>query len=285
MMWNGHCADVMRGWLVAADEARMRQATVAAPYLSRLLGREILLWLEDDSPRAATREGQALRVQRAYGHYWICPSGEPERSLFDFPEVSELGWRTVACGGIGVATSPARVVENFLDMGHFPFIHEGYLGATGHTEVPAYRLRSDAENDELWAEGCTFWQPTNADGGKHGGIVHYRYRTMHPCASILYKSPVSPDEMQTAIGLFVQPCDETRVIVYILLALRQSSLGDAELIARQHHIFGQDKPILENHVPARVPLKGSAETPARCDAMSVSYRRWLGRRGFDYGTD
>ena len=34
----------------------------------------------------------------------------------------------------------------------------------------------------------------------------------------------------------------------------------------QQLIFGQDKPILENQIPKRLPLDPRAEIPARCDA-------------------
>jgi phenylpropionate dioxygenase-like ring-hydroxylating dioxygenase large terminal subunit len=48
-------------------------------------------------------------------------------------------------------------------------------------------------------------------------------------------------------------------------------------------IFAQDKPILENQVPQRLPLDPGAETPIRADASSVYYRRWLRERHATYG--
>ncbi|CDX36185.1 hypothetical protein MPLSOD_270005 [Mesorhizobium sp. SOD10] len=48
-------------------------------------------------------------------------------------------------------------------------------------------------------------------------------------------------------------------------------------------IFAQDKPILENQIPKRLPLDPRAETPIRADAVSVSYRRWLRDRAVTYG--
>lgn len=48
-------------------------------------------------------------------------------------------------------------------------------------------------------------------------------------------------------------------------------------------IFGQDKPILENHREKRLPLDPRAEMPVRADATSVTYRRWLAGLGVRYG--
>ncbi|MDE0456748.1 MAG: hypothetical protein OXI15_05600 [Chromatiales bacterium] len=48
-------------------------------------------------------------------------------------------------------------------------------------------------------------------------------------------------------------------------------------------IFSQDKPILENQLPKCLPLDPRAEIPARSDASSLAYRRWLTARGVTYG--
>lgn len=283
MAWPTTDRVMLDGWQVAADATRAKQGRADRPYVTELLGRSVHVWTERGQTVARTAEGEPLLVQDRYGHAWVCPSGRPARPLFAFAQAQEMGWRTVACGGIGVASSPGRVVENFLDMGHFPFVHEGILGAASAPEVPPYKLRSDSGSDELWAEECTFWQPTDFRGERHGRLVHYRYRAMLPCSSILYKSTVSAAEMESAIGLFVQPCAQERVIAYVLIALKASPLKDAEIIARQHHIFGQDKPILENHRPKRLPLSIGAEVPARCDAMSMAFRRWLQAHGCTFG--
>ena len=52
----------------------------------------------------------------------------------------------------------------------------------------------------------------------------------------------------------------------------------------QQMIFSQDKPILENQRPRRLPLDPAAETSVRADRSSVAYRRWLHERGVRYGT-
>jgi phenylpropionate dioxygenase-like ring-hydroxylating dioxygenase large terminal subunit len=48
-------------------------------------------------------------------------------------------------------------------------------------------------------------------------------------------------------------------------------------------IFSQDKPILENQVPKRLPLNPRAEIPIRADAASAAYRQWLRDCGVQFG--
>ena len=47
--------------------------------------------------------------------------------------------------------------------------------------------------------------------------------------------------------------------------------------------FFQDKPILENQVPKRLPLGPKVEMPVRCDRLSVAYRRYLKALDVQFG--
>jgi phenylpropionate dioxygenase-like ring-hydroxylating dioxygenase large terminal subunit len=178
--------------------------------------------------------------------------------------------------------SGLRVVENFLDMAHFPFVHTDYLGKVPRTEVAEYKVRIEPGTDEIWATDCRFWQPKSSSAHTAGSEVLYKYRVMQPFSAMLYKSSHREGELD-AIGLFVQPVDEDHVIAHTLLAYFDDTSTDAQLIAFQHTIFGQDKPILENHALRRMPLESRLETPTRADAMSVAYRRWLRTRGMRFG--
>jgi phenylpropionate dioxygenase-like ring-hydroxylating dioxygenase large terminal subunit len=268
--------NMLNDWLVAGP------ATAGAPRTTRLLGATVQLWADADGTPQARLGDLALQVQSRYGYFWVCPNGRPARPLFDFPEYAEPGRRRVDCGGIGVAVSGLRVIENFLDMAHFPFVHADYLGKVPHTEVAQYQVAVEPATGEIWATDCRFWQPRASAAHDTGSVVLYKYRVMQPFSAMLYKSSFRAGELD-AIGLFLQPVDEEHVIAHTLLACYDDNATDAELIAFQHTIFGQDKPILENHAFKRLPLEGRAETPTRGDTSSVSYRRWLRGRGMRFG--
>ncbi|PLC03366.1 (2Fe-2S)-binding protein [Variovorax sp. RO1] len=268
--------NMLDDWLVAGPASGL-------PHTTRLLGETLHLHTDADGVPHALLGTDALTVQSRYGFLWVCPSGRPARALFAFPEHEEPGRRLVDCGGLGVAVSGLRVIENFLDMAHFPFVHPDYLGKVPHTEVAKYNVEVDAATDEIWATDCRFWQPRASAAHDTGSEVFYKYRVMQPFSAMLYKSSHRPDKLD-AIGLFLQPVDDEHVIAHTLLAYFDDVSTDAELIAFQHTIFGQDKPILENHAFKRMPLEGRAETPTRGDTTSVTYRRWLRERGMRFGT-
>ena len=76
---------------------------------------------------------------------------------------------------------------------------------------------------------------------------------------------------------------EERACAHQFLCLLDESNDDATIKRFQAVIFGQDKPILENQVPKRLPLEPRAETPIRADKTSIQYRRWLYDLGISYG--
>ena len=64
-------------------------------------------------------------------------------------------------------------------MGHFPFVHDGILGAEPRTEVVDYNVAVDG-NNEIWATECQFWQPAASATATGGQMVDYVYRIMQP---------------------------------------------------------------------------------------------------------
>jgi phenylpropionate dioxygenase-like ring-hydroxylating dioxygenase large terminal subunit len=101
--------------------------------------------------------------------------------------------------------------------------------------------------------------------------------------AILYKTaPPDPSRMD-AIAIFLQSMTPERIRAHNFLCMLDDVNDDSSLKAFQQLIFGQDKPILENQFPRRLPLAPRAETPIRADKSSIAYRRWLSELGITYG--
>lgn len=224
----------------------------------------------------------SLPVTLAYGYVWTC-LGEPSSPLFDLPEYAEPDRRNVCAATVGVQVSAPRAVENFLDMGHFPFVHTGILGAEPHTEVREYQVNVDNTRDEIIATECLFYQPQAAAGSTSGAMSEYIYRVPHPYCAVLYKSCPSDDSRLDVIALFLQSVDEETIRAHALVSVIDTVSTDLDIRMFQQTIFCQDKPILENQFPKRLPLDPRAETPIRADKSAIVYRRWLSAKGLRYG--
>ena len=247
-----------------------------------LLGERVGWRLGPGGPEAWRDGGNApepLPARLAYGYLWTS-LGDPE-PLFDVPEYAEPDRRNIHAATVGVRVSAPRAIENFLDMGHFPFVHTGILGDEPYTEVKEYKV--DERDGELVATECRFYQPKAAATSSEGADVEYVYRVPHPYCSVLYKSSGQDPSRMDVIALFALPETEERVRAHMLLSLLDDANRDADIRDFQIRIFGQDKPILENQRPRRLPLDPRAETPIRADRSSIAYRRWLADRGVRFG--
>jgi phenylpropionate dioxygenase-like ring-hydroxylating dioxygenase large terminal subunit len=258
------------------------------PRRTRLLGRPILgersasgtVTIEE-----TTEEGETLRklpCLERYGYVWTT-LGVPTKPLFDMPEFEEDGRRLVVCGVLTVRTSPGRIVENFLDLSHFPFVHTDILGAEPMTEVTPYKAKLDESSGELWVTECGFYQPQAMAASSGAAQVDYLYRVPQPYAAVLYKSSPGKAGAFDLIGIFPQPLEETLCDVHCFMLVYDDVSSYEGMLQWQQGIFLQDRIILENQRPARLPLDPKAELPSRADTSAIQYRRWLKNLGVEFG--
>jgi phenylpropionate dioxygenase-like ring-hydroxylating dioxygenase large terminal subunit len=222
-------------------------------------------------------------VQERNGLVWVC-LGTPSGQAPAFPEYADERLRKVVCGPYEVRSSGPRIVENFLDMAHFAFVHEGILGEQERAGIPDYTVEQFDDPDYgqgVWARQCRAWQPQASKAAQGGCEVEYSYRVVRPLTAILTKQ--SPGSLREAIALLPQPLTETTTRVWIILALNDFASPDEALRQFQDTIFLQDLPILESQSPARLPLVPGMEVSVACDRMSLAYRAYLKQQRLRYG--
>jgi phenylpropionate dioxygenase-like ring-hydroxylating dioxygenase large terminal subunit len=117
-----------------------------------------------------------------------------------------------------------------------------------------------------------------------GYVVEYIYKVLRPHITCLYKANPVREGMFDALYLMVQPVSEERAIGNLLVLFGKDNTTEADLRWFQQIIFLQDKPILENQYPKRLPIGPRMEMAVAADKASVAYRRWLAQIGLSYGT-
>lgn len=228
---------------------------------------------------------KAYEVKEQYGLVWVC-LGMPVKDVLAFPEFADERLRKVWCGPYDVASSAPRIIENFLDMPHFMYVHTDILGDKCKPEIPAYDV--EPFDDPVYGSGvrafnCKAWQPRTNALAHEGSMVDYTYRVVRPLTAILTKQPEVMSDFHEAISLHLQPMTETTTRAWIILAMTNFKSSDEELRSFQDTIFLQDKPIVENQIPLRLPLAPGAEISISADRMSTAYRRYLKTQGLRYG--
>lgn len=273
---------------VALDDWYPVTDAVPAPaHTTRLLGHPVLVGFTGERARvtALRPDGQELRelpaVER-FGLIWTT-LGSPRKPLYDVPEAHEPDRRYVRCGWVTLRTSAPRIVENFLDMAHFPFVHPGVLGAEPWTEVADYDAEIRRDVDEVWATNCQFFQPRVAATEADGAYAALTYRVPSPFQVMLYRvCPTAPGRLD-AILLAVHPVTEHLCRAQPVEYLVDDHSSDNDLLSFEQAIFQQDRFIVENQRPLSLPLVAGAEVPVRADAASMAYRRWLREKHLTFG--
>lgn len=268
----------MNDWYAVADAAVLKRG----PYRTQLLGRKLIVAGTLDDAAVQDDTGRRYPVQTRFSHVWTT-LGDSPRALFDIPEGREAGRVLVPCGVVRVKCSPLRAVENFLDIAHFPFVHTDILGTEDHPEVVPYKAEIRDDIDEVWATQVKFFQPQAAKSAAGGLVTEYTYRVPAPTTAVLYKTCPPKPQALDVIAIFVQPRSEEECDVWPWMALYDETTPHAELVQFQQEIFLQDRSILENQRPVKLPLDPKMEIPTRADMTSIAYRRWLKRRGATYG--
>ncbi|CDX36182.1 hypothetical protein MPLSOD_270004 [Mesorhizobium sp. SOD10] len=276
-----HCVDreLLNDWHIVADRESL---SPDKPFPTCLLGVDLVV--RERSGRfevIRSDTGAALKSAERYGFVWTCLD-KPWRDIVFIPEANEADRHLVSGGSIAVKVSGLRAVENFLDMGHFPFVHTGWLGEEPHTEVAPYNVEITAE-DEVLATECKFYQPIASPTAKEGFVVDYIYKVMRPYTVALYKSNPIQKHRLDVITLFVQPVDEENCIASLSLLPqgRHGGCDGAQLHAIDLRAGQTDSRKPDTQAPAARPACRNAD-PRRCrfgllPALAARPRRHLRR--------
>ena len=283
---------VLNEWIVCANE---NQLAVQKQRDTIILGQKAritfngeqeykVLGLNDDG--SIDRE---LPCQRKYQHIFTT-FGNPERDIPTVPEFDkavEEGRELSYTGALGIKATAYRLIENFCDMAHFPFVHTGIIGDPDRPEILRYKAKHLKDTDELLATKCQVFKPGNetlrqGETAAEGGIMYNEYRIMSPLSCLLTTSESEDFSKPSAIGLWVQPVNEYESIAYVVQCYPYSETPIHEQNHLQHCVMSQDRMILESQPPL-LPLAWGTEIPAICDQMSIAFRKWLRDKNADFG--
>lgn len=227
------------------------------------------------SPRARL---QRYHTRERYGLIWVC-LGEPKTDVPPFPEWEDPSFRKIICGPYFLKAAGPRAIENFLDVAHFPYVHEGLLGQKDHPEIEDYQVEVGSEG--VVARNVRVWQP-DPDGSGNSALVTYTYQAFRPLTAYFTKTSGGP---RFSAFFTINPLSELASESWLLLALNyRHDVPDQELRDFEDRIMAQDIPIVESQRPELLPLDLQVELHLRSDRTAIAYRKWLRSLGLTFGT-
>lgn len=277
MAWQDLC--VHRGTRLSLG--RVEEAQLHCPYHGWVYGTDgrctHIPAHPGQTPPAKARV-KTYRAQERYGLIWVC-LGEPAGDIPPFPQWEDQTYRKILCGPYAFRAAAPRAIENFLDVAHFPFVHEGFLGDPQFPEISEYEAQIGPEG--VVAENISVYQP-NPDGSGQGAEVTYTYRVLRPLTAYFIKSSAGPS---FASFFTICPVAELACHGWMWLALNYGHDVPAQEIRDfESEVTAQDVPIVESQRPELLPLDLQAELHLRSDRTAIAYRQWLRQLGLTFGT-
>ena len=220
---------------------------------------------------------KSYKVIEKMNMVWINLSKEAN-DFVNIKEFNESNFNHVASGPYIMNASAPRAIENFLDVAHFPFVHENHLGVKDKPMIDDYDVVSS--NKGIHASNVKIFQP-NPDGTNKSGEVIYDYHVHSPFVASLGKD-VSKNE-RFVLVFYVTPISETESMIYTLTLMNFGKLDDKIVRDYQDFITAQDVPIVESQRPELLPMDLQEELSIRSDKISIAYRRYLKKMNISFG--
>lgn len=219
----------------------------------------------------------SYRVEERYGLVWVC-LGKPRLPIPDYPQASDPSFRTTYLGELDWQAGATRVIENFMDISHFPFVHPTTLG---HPDYPITREHTITQHEDGFTFDVDVTDPVNPSA-----TFHLRSRTYMPF-TILYARDVTPEarfdkerartDALRALFFTCSPLSAQQTKSFWLTSQNYTSeSSDNEFKRFGYQILEEDRRIVESQRPEEVPIDLSEELHLKGpDITGIEYRRWL----------
>ncbi len=227
-------------------------------------------------PRA--KATAAAAIAERHGMIFIAPDA-PRTELLDVPEADDPSFMHGSLEPIRARVGAGLMLDNFLDIAHFPFIHAATIGVA---ESETFEFEAERQGLGMSVH-ATHPFPNREDAGVAAGIrpllqhrrLEYRYRApFQICLRIDYLEAGGTN----VLDFYVQP--EDAEYSRIFTSVHRNDLdGDehrlAECVAFERKIVDEDLALQERYVDRRLPLDVTAEVHVKADRMTIELRRIL----------
>ena len=234
-----------------------------------------------DAPIPRSACALAYQTREAYGMVWLC-LGEPAYPIPPFPgdEYGDPAWHTFFAFCEEWNTSAGRVLENFCDWTHLPFVHDGVLGSHDLPRVsPSEAV--EAEGEDGFSIRYSYEQVDQSELYGAGGKMSIRreFVVYLPFMAHLYK--IAPSGEVSLLSMALCPRAPKQTKLYLWISRNHDfDRSDDEYRQLSRDVFAQDRRVVETQLPEQIPVDLKRELHIKVpDAFSVEYRRLFARLG------
>jgi phenylpropionate dioxygenase-like ring-hydroxylating dioxygenase large terminal subunit len=212
-------------------------------------------------------------VEERHGLVWVRLDGSagtsiPRHPAYERHSADPGSMRVLVGDPYTWPVGAPRRVENFVDLAHFAWVHDGSLGRRDEP-VPQLPVITRADGELRFA-----YDPPDMPVEVTALFGHSEYRMPIPLtvsiefwlANGAYRHlwmTASPIDMGTCRAFWTVSRDD------------DLDGDDAAHMAFQAQVLAEDEPVVCNQVPRELVLEPGFELSVRTDRVSIEYRRWL----------
>lgn len=200
---------------------------------------------------------------------WVRLDGSVDSAIPPCPMVDDPEMKVLAGEPYTWPVSALRRVENFVDLAHFAFVHDGSLGRRDRPVPPLPDIER-AGSEMRFA----YDPPLPDELPEEALLAASAYRLPMPCTvDIEFRYG---DGRRRRLWMTASPHDDASCRSFWFIGRTDDLDGDDRAhLAFQAQVIAEDEPVVCNHMPPELPLDPSDELSVRTDKVSIEYRRWL----------
>jgi len=159
---------------------------------------------------------KTYHCRERYGLVWVC-LGTPTVDIPPFPEWDSPDYINSMSGPHPINTSPFRMMENAIDIAHFPIIHKGILGDRP-TPIEDYKVTQD--HDGITISKMCIWLGMG-EGNDRPFMLHKKLQ--HPLVEYTVMQTVGKSPQTLMVDLVIMsPVEEEKCLVWLLHSLNRT---------------------------------------------------------------
>lgn len=225
--------------------------------------------LDPSVPIPASACVESFRAEVKSGLVWVLLDERLQPPIPATPGFDDTSLRTLTPPPYTWPTSAPRRVENFVDLAHFAWVHDGSLGTRSEPVPPLPVIRRTP------GELCFTYDPPDLDPDAAAMFGSSDYRMPMPLTVSIGFSMAGG--VRRDLWMTASPV-ELGITRSFWMMSRSDDLDPADdetHLAFQRLVLAEDEPVVCNQVPALIDLSVGGELSVKTDRVSIEYRRWL----------
>lgn len=215
-----------------------------------------------------------------YGLIWVNLAPDPNHpaSLPAWPELEDPSFRMLHDPPPEWEVTAGRQLENFIDVGHFSWIHVGTFGNRSRPEVAPYEVRATPTGFRMEYP----YLASNSEASALGAsteIQRFMVYDLHLPLACRLTVDYGKGQRHCIFDI-ATPVSRRRTRIFFFIARNfDHDVPARRLLDWENSILAEDKPIVESQRPEELPTDLSEEFHIRADRFATAYRSALKAMG------